>query len=87
MIMENAENAFVHPSGDIFVYAGMLQRCHSEDEVAAILAHELALASLQAPLQDLEAMVGQVAGTGGQAATTLAQRILELEPVPAQHDH
>ncbi len=35
-------NAFCTPSGDIFIYAGQLMRLRSEDELAAVLAHEMA---------------------------------------------
>ncbi|KAJ3183134.1 hypothetical protein HDU87_007557 [Geranomyces variabilis] len=35
-------NAFVSPTGNIFVYTGLLRAAGSSDEVAAILAHELA---------------------------------------------
>jgi predicted Zn-dependent protease len=35
-------NAFCTPSGDIFIYSGELARLRSEDELAAVLAHEMA---------------------------------------------
>jgi Zn-dependent protease with chaperone function len=42
-----ALNAFSSPGGHIMVSSGILQCCASEDEVAAILAHEVAHVSLR----------------------------------------
>lgn len=42
-ILDSREiNAFAAPGGFIFVSRGMLDLCQSEDEVAAVLAHEIA---------------------------------------------
>nr|ALS04202.1 mitochondrial metalloendopeptidase OMA1 [Acartia pacifica] len=35
-------NAFVLPSGNIFVFTGLLEACDSMDEVSVVLAHEIA---------------------------------------------
>lgn len=35
-------NAVCLPSGEIFIHSGLLQACHSDDELAFILAHEVA---------------------------------------------
>jgi len=35
-------NAFVHPSGNIFVYKGMLDFCENDDQQAMVLGHEVA---------------------------------------------
>jgi len=42
VIDEAEENAFVLPSGNIFVYTGMLQACENDDELATVIAHEVA---------------------------------------------
>ncbi|XP_013773033.1 metalloendopeptidase OMA1, mitochondrial-like [Limulus polyphemus] len=36
------ENAFVLPSGQIFVFTGMLRLCINDDELGVVLAHEMA---------------------------------------------
>jgi predicted Zn-dependent protease len=42
-ILANSEvNAFCTPSGDIFIFSGQLARLRTEDELAAVLAHEMA---------------------------------------------
>ncbi|CAG7726591.1 unnamed protein product [Allacma fusca] len=43
---ETIQNAFVLPSGNIFVFTGMLDVCETDDELAVILAHEMAHAVL-----------------------------------------
>lgn len=42
VINNKGVNAFTTPSGDIFLYSGQLNRLRSEDELAAVLAHEIA---------------------------------------------
>ena len=42
-ILDSTEvNAFAAPGGFVFITRGMLDLCRSEDEVAAVLAHEIA---------------------------------------------
>lgn len=41
MIEEKAANAFVLPSGDIFVFTGILPFAKDKDGLAAVLAHEV----------------------------------------------
>uniref|UniRef100_A0A131XWL2 Metalloendopeptidase OMA1, mitochondrial n=1 Tax=Ixodes ricinus TaxID=34613 RepID=A0A131XWL2_IXORI len=36
------QNAFVLPSGQIFVFSGMLQLCSNDEQLGAVLAHEMA---------------------------------------------
>ena len=40
------ENAFVLPSGNIFIYQGMLDFCQNDDQLAVIIGHEMAHAIL-----------------------------------------
>lgn len=40
-------NAFSLPGGFIFVYEGLLKYCESDDELAGVMAHEIAHASLR----------------------------------------
>lgn len=41
MIDEKAANAFVLPSGDIFIFTGILSFAKDKDGLAAVLAHEV----------------------------------------------
>jgi predicted Zn-dependent protease len=48
LILDSDEvNAFAAPGGLIFVTRGMLRCCRNEDQVAAVLAHEIGHAQLQ----------------------------------------
>jgi len=42
IIKEDVYNAFATPAGHIFIYSGLLQALDSEEELASILAHEIA---------------------------------------------
>jgi len=46
VIDQPVKNAFVLPSGNIFVYKGMLDFCINDDQLAVILGHEMAHAVL-----------------------------------------
>ena len=41
VIRDPSPNAFALPNGSIYVHTGMLARLHDEDELAALLAHEI----------------------------------------------
>ena len=54
-IMDSTEiNAFAAPGGFIFVTRGMLGLCKNEDEIAAVLAHEVAHAALGHGIQAIK---------------------------------
>jgi beta-barrel assembly-enhancing protease len=54
LIMVTEEvNAFAAPGGLIFISRGMIRCCRSEDELAAVLAHEIAHVELQHGLQSI----------------------------------
>lgn len=42
VVAEDSINAFAVPGGKVFVHAGLISRVGSEDEVADVLAHEIA---------------------------------------------
>ena len=42
VIDDTEKNAFVLPTGNIFVYTGMLSCCSNDDELGIVLAHEIA---------------------------------------------
>lgn len=60
-------NAFACPGGTILITRGLLQRASSEDEVAAIVAHEIAHVTLRHGLQAIKS------GNLAQAFTYLAE--------------
>jgi len=43
---ENTMNAFVLPSGNIFVFTGLLKICDNDDQLGIVLAHEISHAIL-----------------------------------------
>lgn len=53
ILQGNEVNAFAIPGGSIFVYTGMLKFVNSDDELAAILAHELAHSERRHSLKQL----------------------------------
>jgi predicted Zn-dependent protease len=55
LILDSDEiNAFAAPGGFIFLSRGMLRLCKSEDEVAAVLAHEIGHVELQHALRAIK---------------------------------
>ncbi len=42
VVKEDVYNAFATPAGNIFIYSGLIQAMDSEEELAGILAHEVA---------------------------------------------
>ncbi|TVQ24071.1 MAG: peptidase M48 [Spirochaetaceae bacterium] len=84
-ILESDElNAFAAPSGLVFVTRGMLRLAGSEDEVASILAHEIAHIQHRHGLQSIRtsrvtAALTSAALTGAQFATS--SEIRELTAV------
>lgn len=55
LILESDEiNAFAAPGGFIFLSRGMLRLCRSEDDVAAVLAHEIGHVELQHALRAIK---------------------------------
>src|ERR1051325_208922 len=86
VIDEPILNAFAVPGGSIFIYAGIISRVKSTDELAAVMAHDTthvakrhrARASGLDPISIL-GMLGAVlaarSGAGAQAAATVGQGI------------
>lgn len=79
-------NAFAAPSGFIFITKGALRSMNSEDELAGVLAHEIAHVCLRHPelaanraaqdtgLMDTAKAMGKVAGAGAFVAGIFGQR-------------
>jgi len=42
VINDGQENAFVLPSGNIFVFTGMIEACENPDELGIVMSHEIA---------------------------------------------
>lgn len=53
IINDAVVNAFAVPSGDIFVYSGLLSRIENRDELAFVLGHEIAHIQLEHSLKKL----------------------------------
>ncbi|HEY9069996.1 MAG TPA: M48 family metalloprotease [Candidatus Ozemobacteraceae bacterium] len=53
LLNDSTVNAFAIPGGNIFIYKGMLDFVGSDDELAAVLAHELAHAERRHSLKQL----------------------------------
>ncbi|TVQ37577.1 MAG: peptidase M48 [Spirochaetaceae bacterium] len=85
MVLDSEEvNAFATPSGLIFVSRGLLRLTRSEDDVAAVLAHEIGHVQHRHGLQAIRtsritAALTSTAITGAQFATS--QEIAELTEV------
>jgi|CXWL01.1.fsa_nt_gi predicted Zn-dependent protease len=92
VVEKDEVNAFSLPGGYIYVYDGLLKFCDSDDELAGVLAHEIAhascrhLATLQKeqskvdiftlPLILISLLAGGEAGSGGIMLGTLANQAL-----------
>lgn len=73
-------NAFCLPGGRIVVYTGLLKKATRAEQVAGVLAHEMAHATLRHGLQGMakqvgvivgvQILTGDVTGLAGQIATT-----------------
>jgi predicted Zn-dependent protease len=81
VIRDNAMNAFAIPAGGIYVHTGLILNLNSEDELAGVLAHELAHVSQRHIAERLEKMqavnlaslAGMLAGVllGGSASDAM----------------
>jgi predicted Zn-dependent protease len=86
VIDEDVLNAFAVPGGSIYIYAGLLDRVRSTDELAAVIAHETThvvkrhMARMSGPdpvalLGMLGAILAARSGAGAQAAAAVGQGI------------
>ena len=53
VIKKDDQNAFVLPTGNIFVFTGMLQTCTNDDQLGVVLGHEMSHAILSHGAEDL----------------------------------
>ena len=49
VVDQPVQNAFVLPSGNIFIFRGMLDLCENDDQLAVIIGHEMAHSINQKP--------------------------------------
>ena len=55
LLKDPQPNAFACPGGLIFVSEGLVELCESEDELAGVLAHEVAHVAIDHPMQAISA--------------------------------
>lgn len=82
-VLESKEiNAFAAPGGTIFVTRGLIERTESEDELAAVLAHEIAHVTLRHGLAAIQKgnliEAFKYLGQGAAQATLDAQQLQEV---------
>ncbi len=61
VIQEGSANAFVIPGGHVYVHSGMLDMVDSDDELAAVISHELGHAERRHSLKNFRASTVMVA--------------------------
>ncbi len=61
VIRNSTANAFVIPGGHVYVYTGLLDMVGSDDELAAVISHELAHAERRHSLKNFRASTAAVA--------------------------
>lgn len=61
VIRDNTANAFVIPGGHVYVFTGLLDMVSSDDELAAVISHELAHAERRHSLKNFRASTAAVA--------------------------
>ena len=54
VVQDDSFNAFATPSGNIFIHSGLIEQIESEEELAGILAHEIAHVSCRHISQKIE---------------------------------
>jgi len=60
VLRDNTANAFVIPGGHVYIYTGMLDMVTSDDELAAVISHELAHAQMRHSLKNFRLSTAMV---------------------------
>ncbi|MCK5214545.1 MAG: M48 family metalloprotease [Candidatus Omnitrophica bacterium] len=58
LIEKDVINAFTTPGGNIYIYSGLVDKLQSDDEVAAVLAHEIGHCAARHTIKRFQAAVG-----------------------------
>ena len=58
LLDKDALNAFTIPGGRIYIYSGLVSKLNSDDEIAAILAHEIGHCAAKHVIKKFQAAVG-----------------------------
>lgn len=61
VVVDDEENAFALPGGQIVVYTGLIEAVESPEELAGAIAHEMSHATLRHGLQQISQSIGFVA--------------------------
>ena len=69
VIDEDVMNAFSLPGGYIFIYKGLIDKVDDDDQLAGVIAHEVAHVVAKHALKRLQAAYGAMILTGGAIAT------------------
>ena len=94
VIKADVYNAFATPAGHIFIYSGLLEAMESEDELAGILAHEIAHVQCRHISDNIErssklnlaALAGIIAGAFlGASGASAAANALTIGSTAAVH--
>lgn len=75
VVRDDSMNAFAIPGGKVFVHAGLISRASNEDEIAGVMAHEIAHANAHHSVRQQQK--GQVANY----ATLLGVLLSAINPV------
>jgi predicted Zn-dependent protease len=88
-ILDNAEiNAFATSGGHIFITRGLLECVHSEDALAAVIAHEIAHIQLQHSIKAIKTsrIHDAIRVTGSSAVNLAAEGTVLAELTEALHE-
>lgn len=81
IVNDRSFNAFTIPGGYVYVNRGLLERIHSDDELAAVLAHEIGHVAARHAAKQIQAQMGYslvmdiALGAGGSQDLTQALQI------------
>lgn len=81
LVDKDEMNAYTTPGGNVYFYTGLLRKLRSDDEVAAVLAHEIGHCSARHVVKKFQASLGyNVLGSlvFGSIQSDLAARIARL---------
>lgn len=81
LVQKNEINAFTLPNNHIVVYSGLIASCHNEEELAAVLGHEMGHMEKHHVMKKLAKEIGLTAittVTAGRGGGEAMRRIMEM---------